>query len=386
MKQMESHFQNFSWSILVILLLLVGTNKAQTQSMSIQAIGGSANNNVSTFSMEGGEVRFGSGQVSFRESASALTAFRDVDVSPDYALLAALKQGAGGSGSRTLILHPSGDTLSAYDAVNLSAGDPSVGVYVSSNGRVLVRDNIANFNFYNPMGMHIANVSGSSESKGGETISEVAADPAWKTVVLYVPKIKRGDAVGSQVQVLNKQNRLHSIFNSGQRSIKAAEVTDNGQFVMLLTEQSGTDNRIHIMDRFGNDLNTITSDEPLSGARLSDDGAWITAYSQSRVLVLNALTGERLGSTSLRSPIVEAAYFPEDEVILAMTGDYSEGTGIVNNTEFHAIDLGQRKVQRQEYGAALGLNEAVDFGFVRNGRHDYRLTGTSRTLRIRVSL
>lgn len=379
----EILYLNMPTYLLRLLCIFCFPAFATAQNLSVDAVGNTSNNNPSTFALKEGEVLINASRITFLSNRSTFSRYSAYGVSPDLSIVGLLTQNA--SASSALVLNSTADTLSTFKVTNLSAQDPSIAVYPANTGAVLVRNNIANFNFYSPFGEIISNVSGSSQSKGGETISEVAMDPQWRTVVIYVPKIKRDNQLGSQAQYLSETNELKSLFFSRDRSIKALNVTENGQFVSVVTGKQGTDDQILILDRFGNELSTISSDEELSGVVLSDDAEFVTVFSQKRVLVLDAMTGERLGSTSFRSPVVQVNYFPEDKVLLSMTGRYAERTGIVNNVEFHAIDLGRRKVERKEYGSTLGFNKKIDKKFIREGRHRYRLQGANKKLQLRVS-
>src|SRR5699024_3697813 len=104
--------------------------------------------------------------------------------------------------------------------------------------------------------------------------------------------------LGSQAHVLNASNRLENIYSNSGRIIKDVVISDNGQFIMLLTAGGGSDDEVVIMDRFGNELNVISTDEDIQDVRLSGAAEYITLASERRVLVFDMLKGERLGSTS----------------------------------------------------------------------------------------
>lgn len=353
------------------------------QSLSIKTVGNTANNNVSTFSLAEGKVVINTNQITFLNSRSTFNAYLAYGISPDLSVLGLLTKEAGESSA--LVLNSTGNILSKSEITSLSSGDPSIAVYPANTGAVLVRDNIANFNFYDSFGEIMANLSGSSQSKGGEVISEVAMNPAAETVVIYTPKIKRGNKMGSQAQYVDNKMNLKGLFFSTDRYIKNVSVTNNGQFVVFITSGDETNDEIHVTDRYGNELAIISPDENLKGAKLSENAGYITAFSGKRVLIFNTMTGKRTGSTSFRSEVIEVNYFPQDQTILAMTGDYTESTGIINNVEFHAIDIQRRKVDRKEYNAPLGLDKALHPRFIRLGNNRYQLAGANKNLELRVS-
>lgn len=366
------------FKVFVFLVLPLSTT-AQSLNVSVQ---GTSGNNASAFALSEGSVSFDKAQVRF-PSGAVISNFLDYGVSPDLSVVGFLST-AGGN-SKALVMDSEGDTLSSFDVTSLSSDDPSVAVYPSNTGAVLVRDNIASFSFYDTFGQIITQVTSSSQSKEGEAISEVAMDPRAQTIVIYNPQIKRNGQLGSQAQLLNASNKLENVYSNSRRVIKNVVVSSDGQFIMLLTASSGSEDEIVIMDRFGNELNVINTDEDIQDVRLSGDAEYITLISERRVLVFDMLQGKRLGSTSLRSPLVVAEYFPEDEIILAMTGDVYSATGIVNNIDFHAIHLGKRQVARESLSSSVRLNGAIRHDLIRTGSSRYRLKGANKQIEIRAA-
>ena len=365
------------------LTLLSISSVCTAQSLTVNTVDNTARNNVSTFNLEEGKASFGSRQVNFITGNTSMANYLAYGVSNDRSLLAFLK--GTGPNSRLTLTNSLGATLSSFEIVNLVQGDPSLAVYPANTGEVLVRDNIANFNFYDSFGDLIKNLSGSSQSKGGEAISEAVLSPDAGTVVLYTPKIKRENQLGSQVQYVDNTMNLKSLFFSTDRYIETLELTENGQFVIFVTSKEATNDAVHVEDRYGNEISVITTDEDLQGAYLSEDAQTVTAYSGRRVLIFDVLTGERIAGTSFRSGVIAVKYFPQDNTILALTGSYDEDTGTAENIDVHAIDIEERKVERKPYGSSIGFNKAVDHRFVRLGTNRYKLIGTSKHLEIEVS-
>ena len=328
-------------------------------------------------------MSFAGGQVNFITGNTSMANYLAYGVSEDRSLMAFLK----GSNSKSSIslTNTLGGMVSTFELFKLSAGDPSLAVYPANNGEVIVRENIANFNFYDSFGNLIKNLSGSSQSQGGESISEAVISPDSKTIFLYTPKIKRDGNLGSQIQYVDNTMNLKSLFYSNDRYIKALEVTDSGQFIIFITSKEGTDDSIHISDRYGNDISVISTDENLEGVHLTEDAGLVTAYSASRVLIFNTLNGERVAGTSFRSSVIAVNYFPQDNMILALTGSYDQNSGIAEDVSIHAIDVELRKVERKSYGSDIGFNEEVGHDFLRLGKNRYKLEGTSKHLEIRVA-
>lgn len=364
------------------LLLLSFTAVCSAQSLSVNAVDNTARNGTSIFNLEQGKISFQGGGIQFITGNTSISNYIDYGVSEDLSILAYIK--GNNENSKVTVTNSLGQPLNEFDITDLSPGDPSIAVYPANTGEVLVRDNIAAFNFYNSFGELIRTLSSSSQSEGGEAISEAVISPTGETAVLYTPKIKRDGKLGSQVQYVDRSMNLQSLFFSTERYIKTLHVSADGQFIIFVTAKEGTDDRIHLSDRYGNDLSILSTDENLQGAILSDDAGVVTAYSSRRVLVFDAFSGKRIAGTSFRSDVIAVDYFPQDNTILAMTGSFNEDTGVADNLEFHAIDIERRKVERKDYDSSIGFSKAIGHRFVRLGSYRYKLVGTSKHLELRV--
>jgi len=370
--------------LLGITITLFGfTTICSGQSISISAVSNTANNNSSTFTLEDGKVTFSSNRIQFLSTGNMISGYASLGISRDLSLVGAVED--NGSAGRVVLLNSKGDNLSSFEITNITPGDPSLAIYPYNNGSVLVRDNIANFRFFDTYGEIITSVSGSSQSEGGESISEVVMSSASETVIIYTPKIKNGEGLGSQAGYLDDSMNLQNLYYNSDRYIKHMEITENGQFVVFVTSNDDDNDQIHVTDRYGNQLSEIFSEESLKGVRLSNNAAFITAYSVNRVLVFESMSGERVGSTSFRSEVLAANYFREDNTIVALTGTFNGDSGTIENAEFHAINIEQRKVERGGYNAPLAMDEVLKTEFTRVGTNRYRLSGTNKTLEIQVS-
>lgn len=267
-----------------------------------------------------------------------------------------------------------------YDMIS---DDSSLKIYAMSNGGVIVRENIANFLIYNPFGDLLHSISNSSQSSEGESISELAADPYFRTIVLYNPKIVRSGQEGSRVSIVDKDGEATDIFNSVDRAIRKVNVSENGQFISIITYNPGTDDEAVLTDRFGNELNRISFDQTLTDTQFSDDGRFITLRSNSRIAAHSVMSGERVGGTSFRSTLHFAEYIPEDNVVLALTADKSGD--VLTNVELHAVNLEARSIERQSYNSSLGTSELIPVALQRNGRYNYSISGFSQNLNVRAS-
>ncbi len=270
-------------------------------------------------------------------------------------------------------------TSGVYSAPDQS--DPSLKTYALQNGGVIVRENIANFLVYDSFGKVVRSISNSTQSKGGESISEIAADANGKTIVLYNPKVISNGKSGSRAKVIGLNRTELDIFYSDSRVIRTVKVSESGEFIAIATGKEGTDDEVVIVDRYGNKINTVSFDQEIVGVNLYGSGSTLTVYSNSRAAVYNVLNGKRLGSTSFRSPVHFANYSSSDKTIIALTGDMNGNT--ISNVEIHAVNIDARKVARGSYTASV--NEVTEPILERVGRFSYVLKGFSKDLRIKAT-
>lgn len=275
-----------------------------------------------------------------------------------------------------------GDEL-VSTSYNLENDDASAKIYAKLNGGFVIRENIANFLFFDSMGDVEQSISNSSQSTEGESISELAADPSFKTVVLYNPKIVSGGVEGSRAKVVRNNLTTTDIYYSSNRAIRTVKVSDNGQFIAIVTYRSGTEDLVVITDRFGNDLAEINFDQTVEDVVISEDGSYITVRSNSRMGVYSVRDGERNGSASFRSRLVYAEYVPEDQTVIALTGSRSGSS--LTEVEVHAINVAERAIQRESFGAELRVTDLIPIKLSRTGTYNYSLTGLNKTLDLNVS-
>ncbi|WP_138430225.1 hypothetical protein [Fodinibius saliphilus] len=364
----------------LILLLLPVT--VFGQSLDLSVVPPTTNNSTSTFLLDDSEVVINSTAIRFLESGTTINSYEVLGVSPANTIISVLKR--SGEKGQISVYSPDGEKLDEFSSIILGDNDPSIAVYPADNGDVLLRDNIANFTFYGRSGNISDNMSSSSQSKQGEQISEVAISNDQKTMIIYSPKIKRDNNFASQVKLKMANGRFRDIHYSSDRYIKSLELSDDGNVMAVITAKQGSDDQAIIMDRFGNELNTITTDKNLIGASFSADHEFITLYSGGRVMVHNVLSGESLGATSFRSPVFLADYFAEDNLILAVTGNYTTTAGVLSNVEFRGINLKKRSITTEEFGSSVGFLKASDASIERLSADNYQLNGGSKRVRIKA--
>lgn len=365
-----------------IFIFLLLPSIVVSQSLNTTTAQGTSDNNPSTFLLEDGEIRIGSDAFQFLANNRSVTQYENFGISPDGSVVAVLKRVEGEA--QIDLFNSAGDPLNSYSAKSLGSDDPSLGIFALNNGNVILRDNITNFTFYDTFGELLTSMSSSSQTEEGEAISELAMDPEGETIVVYNPKIKRTGKLGSQAQVKLANNEFRNIYRNTDRYLKELKVSDDGNMITAITAQDGTDDQVLIMDRYGNELNSITTDENLSGVSLSADNKYITLYSSGRAIVYS-VNGDRIGASSSRSPVFLADYFPEDNVLLFVMGNYSENSGILNNVEFRAVNIQQRQIASEDFpGGALGFTDEIQPRLVRTSAGEYQLKGSSKEVIIRA--
>lgn len=366
--------------IIRILVFILFPSIVFGQTLHLSTSKQTSDNNTSTFLLGNGEVTISNNSLQFSSNNNAITDFEDFGVSPDKSIIGVLKRSEGQG--EIILFNSLGDTLNSYTGKSLASDDPSQAVYPLNNSNVIFRDNITYFTLYDTFGETLTGISSSSESEEGETIAEVVMSKDGQTMVVYNPKVKRKGNLGSKAQVMLPDKTFQNIYFSTDRYLKEVRVSEDGNFVIAITAQEGANDRVLIMDKYGNELNDISTDENLLGISLSDDSEYITLFSSGRVMVYSVLDGERLGATSIRSSVFLADYFPEDNIILVLMGNYSASTGTMNNVEFRAINIGQRAIAGEEFSGVLGFSEAITPEFVRFSSNNYQLKGGSKRINI----
>ena len=364
-----------------ILVFFLLPSIAVGQSLNVSVADQTVDNNRSTFTLGNSKVTFGSQSVRFLENDTEQN-YDAIGVSSDNTIISTLTW--NGQEGKISLYNSKGKKLNAFSTISL-ADETSFGLYSFNSGNTLLRDKIANFTFYDSFGELVTSVSSSSQSTEGEVISEVARSASGNTIVIYNPKIKRNGELGSKAQVRTGTKKFEDIFFSSDRYLKDVTISKDGSLIALISANQGTDDRVLIMDNYGNELNTISAEEDLKNVRFTDDLENITLFSGGRVMVHNTLSGESLGATSFRSPVMIADYFPEDNLILAVTANYSERSATLNNVEFRAINLQQRSIASKQFSGALGLNDAIELRLIRDSGNSYLLKGANKNISIRAN-
>lgn len=371
--------RNLSQLFFILLLPLV----TSAQSLDVSATSTTAGNGSSVFSLtDGSTVELESREIRFPDSGLS-TDFLAVGISPDRSVISLLDNAEGKA--QLTLLNAKGDTLNEYTSISLGPNDPSLSVYPTNAGHLLLRNNITNFTFHDESGEIDTDISNGNTTEQGETISELVTNSSHETFILYTSKIKTDDKVGSKVQLIGTDDQLQHIFRSTDRYIKDLKLSDDGNMVTIVTADDETDDQVIVMDKYGNEINTITSDEELIGANLAEDGKHLTLFSDNRIQVYNLLNGENIGSTSQQQPVFKANFFPEDDILLIFSGDYASSSGNLNNIEVKAVDLARRDLVSDTFSGTLNFHEAFTPEIKRISSKEYQLEGANKELRIDVA-
>jgi len=275
-----------------------------------------------------------------------------------------------------------GDQVMQTGAYNLpNEPDPSIQTYPMKNGGVILRENIANFLFYDTFGRVQRSISNSTQNEGGEAISELAHDVAGKTVILYNPKIFSDGATGSRAKLVAGNSNPVDIFYSDDRALRTVVISSNGELIALATMKDGSDDEIMILDRFGNNLGVIEFDQDVKGVSFSENGLFLTIYSGGRAAAYEIRSKERVGSTSFRNTsLLYANYSPIDKTIVAISGS---GNGTYSDLEGHAVNVSARKIARTDINGTIQEIHTPSFKRTASGR--YEVTGFSQFLVLKAS-
>ena len=354
---------------ILFIVIVITSTLSVAQSLTVSESSATARNGIDQYMIAGYQIAIDDNDLAFAGNAASSSV-------NNLTAIAAILQSA------SVNVHAgNGDELFSTP-FNLKSDDSSAKIYAKLNGGFIIRENIANFLFYNSLGNVKQSISNSSQSTEGESISELASDPAFKTVVLYNPKVVSGRVEGSRAKVVNIDLTTTDIYYSSSRAIRTVKVSDNGQFIAIATYSPGTDDLVIITDRFGNDLSEISFDQSVEDVVISDDGSFVTIRSNGRMGVYSVIEGERNGSASFRSRLLFAEYMPKDKTVIALTANRSGS--LLTDVEVHAINVAARAIQRQSFNGRLSMTDLIPIKLSRKGVNSYTLSGLNKTFDLNV--
>lgn len=367
--------------IFILILSSFSTTVLQGQSVDVEFDDSSVPTGSSIFGLDGSSIQLEGRQLTIIRSASDAHQIRGVQgvtasANRRYAALMSVDGEV-----RTSLIDGRGEILNDREMEYVNSSDNTLDLYVFNDGRVITRDNVSNFTFLDIEGEELYSHSNLSGSADGEVASELVADPSGKTVLLYIPRINYGNREGSMVRRVDGEKELTELFGSRERQIRSVDISDDGSFLLIVTTAPGTNDQVHLMDRFGNELTTFDSDEDLEGGTVSVQANHVTLYSSNRVQVYRIGDQERVGSSTIRQPVVYATYSEEDEQILLLSGRQNR-SGELQEGEVQAIHLGRRAIARTSLSGDLSFLDRNQIRIQRIGANRFEVLGMNRPFEI----
>lgn len=268
---------------------------------------------------------------------------------------------------------------------NLEFADPSdetLQLLTLDSGEFIVRDNVANFSFFEATGERQFTYSNSSQAPGGEQPSQISVSNDGVLKVAYNPVIQYDNNRGSRISIITGDRHADEIFVSQNQIITHLSVSSQDHSISVITEDGSGSKKIHWFDRFGNLLFEMEPEMDLSGFTISNGGEFITLYSGSRVQVYRIENSERVGSATSRSSIVQASYFPKQNLILSLGGQIQNQR--LSNLEITAIDIQQRQIDRTHLDGTITFLDQSKIEINRGGSGNYSIDGINRPILVRA--
>lgn len=372
--------------LFTVLLALVFSINSVSQSLTVSFESAHQTNQSSDFPLKDGVLTATQSSYAFGEDGSS------VDLQTPMAFSISKER------ARVGVIHFTNSiTSSVYDyRGNLvaeaapeffDATDETLDITVLDSGEFILRDNVANFTFFDAAGNRGYSVSNATQATGGERPSDVSYSNKGETVVFYNPVVRYSDGEeGSRVSVASGEEDKESIsiYSSRTRTIGRLEVSSSGSFITFSVTGEDGNSRVKIFDRFGNQLQEIGLEMTLSGFNLTENGHYLTVYSDNRVQVYRTSDMERLGSSTSRSRIIHAAYQPEESTIITLEGQIRNGG--VNNPQISAIDLERRELNREQLSGSISFLDRKDVKISRRSAGSYYISGINKPIEVSISL
>ena len=369
--------------ILIAIQILLFQFQVDAQNIDISFSTSTVGNETKIYQFGQYKLNINDGFVDVQNSDAYYNGYTAIDLSEEGGLAALLYK----SPTSKLEIHSlNGKKIQEITDVSFGNDDPSLQPYLLPGGQVIVRENIANFAFYDATGQLRQTVSNSTSAQEGEAISSLLRDQKGSVILLYNPKIFGGDQPGSRISKLTGNSMKTTLFDSSNRYIKKMKMASNGHYFAIVTARNNTDDQIVVMDIFGNIITEITAREPIADVSFSADNANITLMSSGRMSVYIVMDGERIGSSSIRgSSLLFANYIPEDDLLIGLTGDFNEQTGLITNAEIKAVDFSKRKIATTEIDDALSRTPQIDIDLERKSISNYLLKGLNKHMELTIS-
>lgn len=390
-QNMSSHRRYITFYALALLMLFFWGDVRLAQSQSIEvspllranAVQTASFANEWNLSLENG--RFQSTSPDF--SADGVV---DFDVSPDNRHVAILRNStAAGAGFVIEIINREGITVARHEGItDVDPADPSLKLYLLAGGTVVLRDNIVTFSIFTHSRGFVDRVSNSSGSPDGETMSRLISSADGTQVFVYNPRIIRQQGFSSRLSRLNIEDAaIENLFVDGSREILNLTASNDGAFVyVLLGDPQNNVELIKLADD-GTQLASISAENAGSGAYVQPEEGTVTFFNQSNAQVYSIDSGERLANAFFRQQnIVFAYYEPQDNLVLAITGQRSDRDGRIQANAIRAVDLNARSlIHSRDLQHTFTFRPEDEPRMHRNGPNVYQLLGVTNAVRITVN-
>ena len=298
-------------------------------------------------------------------------------VSDDGRLIGSLQSRGGLS---AVVYNSEGMELLNTGLQNVSSTDETTGLKLLNTGEFIVRDNVANFSFFDAAGIRASTNSNSASTSGGEQTSQIAVSDDGVTKVVYNPVIQYQNSQGSRISLVTGDNEAEEFYNSSDRIIINLSVSESDHTVSVITESASGSRSLHWFDRFGNLLSEMDSDLTIEGFSTTSDGNYVTIYAGNRVQVYNTATSERLGSASSRSSVIKAVYFPDSNLILTLGGNLNDKE--IDSPDITAVDLQKRQIERVRLNETVMFMDRTDIRIEREGTRTFKIDGINRPIQV----
>ena len=365
-------------SLLVLIFCLATSLNAQTLTAGFYPDNQASD--VSQFPLQSGLLTSSGNIYQFgSESQISIANPLEFSVSEDRRLVGSLQNRGG---LTAIVYSDDGSELINTALDNISHSDETLGFILLNSGEFIVRDNVANFSWYDATGNRISTYSNSASTSGGEQTSQLKVSDDGVVKVVYNPVIQYQNGQGSRISLITGDNEADEFFNSMNRVIVSLSVSELTHKISVLTENSSGSRRLHWFDRFGNLLFEMEPDLDIDGFNMSEDGDYVSIFAENRVQVYQTATSERMGSATSRSSVVQAAYFPDSNLILTLGGEISDLE--ISNPEITAIDLQKRQIERVRLSESVTYLDKLDVTIEREAINSYRIGGINRPIQVTV--
>lgn len=368
--------------LLTVFLFFTAIGTGHSQSVNAEFESDHQSNNSSEFPLKEGIVTVSQSSYQFGSTDNQVNILTPIDfaLSRDRTRLGAVRF----DGSLySEIYEYSGQQITQCELEFVDAADETIMLSVLDTGEFIVRDNVANFTFFDAAGNEGYSLSNATQVPGGEQPSGLSWSLTGVTVVLYNPVIQYDGERGSRVSVAVGDRETREVYSSSSSIINHLSVSENGSFISIGSPGSDESSRLYLIDRFGNELMDLELDMDVAGVSVTENARYITVFSDNRVQVYRTADQELLGSSTSQTRIIHAAYQPDDNTIITIGGQFRNGS--VNNPEISAINLAQRQLDRHQLDGTISMLSQSDISINRISAGTYRIEGINRPVEVSAS-